>query len=280
MRKWLSAFTLIELLVVIAIIAILAGMLLPALIRAREEGHRAVCKENCSQVGKSIAMYTQNNREFYPFTWLPANHPADTQAQATDWLGWNNFRSATSIALLYPGYLKSTNVFKCPSMEDKPVFTLNDPMTAYGVPSSSDTAAFAYEWSLRNYTLIGVMDNEFPPGGVIPVTANQYKGMSYGYDCRIYPSAVSNHAIYGDMDGSYSYNRDTATQNHEGGQHILKVDGAVTWMDRNYASNDEMDNVFTEEPWGADTDSFLRDTDSQTLTLSYDGYRDLLYPGP
>ncbi len=217
-----GAFTLVELLVVIGIIAVLMGILLPALSKARQAGYEVSCKSNLRQLALGFTMFANEHNGHLPGGFYDRGNP---DARRRDWAFGGNLNAAGTpvtyldapqSGTLYRYMNSDPNVYRCPALSPLP-------LSAHESNGRFDYANFS---SLSGAKLVKVRGDarhthppvDGAPGVVetvpIPIIIEEDPALSMNI---------------GSLDATHA-GADSFSHQHRGGANFAAIDGSVHWI--------------------------------------------------
>ena len=227
-----AAFTLIELLVVVAIIAILAGLLLPALSAAKDSGRRAACLSNLRQIMIAITLYADNHGGSLPKQAYPT----------VDWSG------------LLTNVVPNAAVFRCPGDNNQRrligawrSYAVNSGKWTYAEPSFPG-CGYATPWPVNTMGQSGFASTA-PPAKLAEIPSHVFLvGENHGISPAALPGDSG--AVVGvpEVEGIDALASDV--HRRQGGNYAF-ADGRVEYLTKAYLDRWRADTVYTGQPLAA-----------------------------
>jgi len=229
-----KGFTLIELLVVIAVIALLMGILMPALARVRQLAIQLVCGTNLSGLGKAMLVYSND----YDDQWPTAGAPGEA---------WGTGGAATvtrSLYLLVRGDYTSPKQFICRADSGATVFKAPDYSVLWDFGDQVYHCSYSYHYPYLQYGIHGSSEPQ------MAVAADRNPWFDQAADQNRW-------TIFNPGSTNPDEQKAGNAEAHQiNGQNVLFVDGHVDFEKRSYCAVND-DNIYT---YGAPPNNHLKGT--------------------
>ena len=240
-----KGFTLVELLVVIAIIALLMGILMPALARVRQIAFRMVCGTNLSGIGKAMLIYANDYHDEMPraggrqSVWGPAvvwdaqNAVAAYQIQSSGTGGHATFTASFYLLVKYAEVTPKSFICKGDSsvQEFQPGNNVDLVQLWDFGPNAKSCCSYSYNQPYGSYALTTSSD----PGMAVAADPNPW--------CGVRDSAAFSSFTPGG--GKAAQNLGNAITHQDEGQNVLFLDTHVNFENVSYCGINE-DNIYTQ----------------------------------